>query len=300
MHLPSPCRSLVLGAALLAALAAPARAQWIEEPIGRTAVLNLRSAPFPHPSRPQFRDDRVLAFVPAGYTPGPLVDIVVHYHGHRADAVSSARERRLREQLAASDRGAILLAPQGPLNASDSAGGKHEEAGGLQRFLDEAIAALVRDGVLPPNARVGRVILSGHSGAYRVIARGLERGGVEVGEVWLHDAVYAEVPTFARWAAQPGRRLVSTHTPGGGTRVNNGALLRELRARGVPVVVDERDIEGARAAILAVPEGHNAVTKRFERFLRTSRLDDRSTQPTAATPPPTPGPSRGIVNLIPR
>jgi len=170
----SRSHSLVLGAALIAAFSAPAHAQvrWSDEAIGRTAVLNMRSAMFPHPSRPQFTDDRVMAFVPRGYTPGPLVDVVVHYHGHRAEAVSSARERRLREQLAASGRGAILLMPQGPLNASDSAGGRHEERGGLQKFLDEAVAALVRDGLAPPGARVGRVILSGHSGAYKVIARG--------------------------------------------------------------------------------------------------------------------------------
>lgn len=276
--------------ATLLCLTAPAQAQWTDEPIGRTRVLNMNNAMFPHPSRPQFTDNRVLAFVPRGYTPGPTVDIVVHYHGHRAEAVSSAQQRRLREQLAASGRGAILLAPQGPLRASDSAGGRHEERDGLKKFLEEALAALIRDGIAPPGARLGRVVLSGHSGAYKVIARGLDRGGVDVSEVWLHDAVYAEVPTFAEWVARrPGRRLVSTHTPNGGTRGNNGALARALRERGVLVNESEVAIQGSIASILAVPEGHDAVTKRFERFLRTSSL----------TPLPPVQPARGIVNVLP-
>jgi hypothetical protein len=271
-------RTLV-GAALVAALtclATPANAQWTAEPIGRTGVLHLRTAPFPHVTRPQYRDDRVLAFVPVGYEPGEVVDLVVHYHGHWAETVSSAKARRLREQLAASGKAAVLLCPQGPLRAGDSAGGKHELRDGLKRFLDEALEALARDGVVPVGARPGRVILSGHSGAYRVISKCLERGGVDVQEVWLHDAVYGAVPTFTGWAAQPRRRLVSTHTPNGGTRANNGALRRELLALHMPVVVREADLEGASIAILAVPEGHNEVTKRLERFLRTSGLEDVS------------------------
>lgn len=290
-------RTVVVGAALMAltCLAAPARAQWTDEPIGRTGVLRLRTAPFPHATRPQYRDPRVLAFVPRGHAPGPIVDVIVHYHGHRAEAVSSARARRLREQLAASGKAAVLLCPQGPLRASDSAGGKHEERDGLRRFLDEALEALARDGVVPVGARPGRVILSGHSGGYRVIARCLERGGVDVQEVWLHDALYGQVATFTGWAAQPRRRLVSTHTAHGGTRSNNAALRRELLALNAPVVVREADLEGATIAILPVPEGHDAVTNRLERLLRTSGLDD-----VAPAEDEEPAPTPGIIDLIPR
>jgi hypothetical protein len=288
-------RSFLL-CALLTTLGATARAQeWTTEPIGRTAVLRMDSAPFPHPSSPQYTDDRVLMFVPRGYTPGPLVDVVVHYHGQVAETVSSVKARRLREQLAASGRSAVLIAPQGPLRAAHSAGGKHEDEGGLQRFLDEAVAALVRDGLAPRGARVGRVILSGHSGGYLPIARSLEHGGVEVSEVWLHDAVYEDEVTFAAWASQRGHRLVSTHTGDGGTRRNNAKLKRELEARGVPVVVADANIQNARAAILAVPESHNEATRHFERFLRTSGLGQ--TARAGASPPPR---GNGIIGSVPR
>ena len=246
-------------------------AEWTTDPSGRTAILRLPSAPFPHPSR-QYRDDRTLAFVPGGLRPGATIDVIVHYHGHRAEAVSDAQRKLLREQLAASGAQAVLLAPQGPLRASDSAGGKHEEAGGLARFVREGYAQLVKDQVLPAGARPGRVILSGHSGAYRVIAFGLERGGVDVVEVWLHDGLYGQVETFRRWASGPGRRLISTHTPGGGTRAHNLGLAASLRRAGVPVVDDPQRIAGARVAILAVSEGHQQVLhqpRRFEAFART-------------------------------
>lgn len=267
---------------IILALATPAGAQWTDEPIGRTAVVRLPTAPFPHASRPQYRDDRVLVFVPRGHEPGPVVDLVVHYHGHRAETVSSARLRRLREQLEASGKAAVLLCPQGPLRASDSAGGKHEEANGLKAFLEGALARLAQDGIVPAGARPGRVVLSGHSGAYRVIAKALQRGGVAVHEVWLHDAVYGELDAFeafgARTAGDSDLRLVSTYTAAGGTLDNNVALRRRLGDRGLPVVTREAELApGVRLAIFGTPDGHDDVTHaraRLERIARTSGLPD--------------------------
>jgi hypothetical protein len=292
-----PTLALAAALPLALAVAGPARAQttWEDAPIGRTAVLHLRTAPFPHASRPQYHDDRVLVFVPRGYAPGEAVDIVVHYHGHRAEAVSSAKQRRLREQLVEANKAAILLCPQGPLRAADSGGGKHEEPGGLRRFLEEALARLADEGVVPRGARPGRVILSGHSGAYRVIARDLAVGEVDVSEVWLHDSVYGFIDVFAAWAGGEGRRLVSTHTPGGGTRANNGVLRQRLLAAGVPVSTREAGLsDGSRVVILAVPEAHDLTTNRLVTFARTSCLDD-----LPAVAPPTSAPVPGLTGALP-
>lgn len=292
--------SLAVASLLPLVASAPGQAaEWQQESIGRTAVLRLATAPFPHRSRPAYRDDRVLVFLPSGYVPGERVDVIVHYHGHLAEAVASARARRLREQLAASGKAALLLCPQGPLRARDSGGGKHEESDGLRRFLEDALAALAGEGVVPEGARVGRLILSGHSGAYRVIGRGLLAGGAAVDEVWLHDAVYGFGETFALWAAAPDRRLISTHTPHGGTRANNRELRRHLARHAVPIVTSQDEIQGARAAVLAVPESHDAVTGRFEAFCRTSCLDDLVTVPLPPDPGPG-GPSRGITDALGR
>lgn len=262
---------------LCLALAPAAAAQWTEAPHGRSLVARLRSAPFPHPTRPQYTDSRTLVFVPRGFVAGPTVDLVVHYHGHRAETVESATLRRLREQLAGAEVSAVLLCPQGPLRASDSAGGKHEEPGGLARFLDEALERLVADGVVPQGARVGRVVLSGHSGAYQVIARAIQVGGVDVSEVYLHDALYAESDAFFTFATTPGKRFLSTSSPTGGTAANNVNLRTRLREAGLTVATTEDDatLRSARTLILATSETHDAVTHtrdRFQRFLATSGL----------------------------
>lgn len=290
----------LLALALLLLTAAPASAQWTTGPAGRTLVTRMRSAPFPHRSRPQYTNDQTLLVVPPGFTPGPTVDIIVHYHGHRAEAVSSAQQRRLAEQLRDSGVNAVLLAPQGPLRANDSAGGQHGEEGGLSRFVEEALARLIRDGIVPPGTRPGRIILSGHSGAYLVISQALDRGGLAVSEVWLHDGLYGQVGAFQRWAQRPGRRLITTHTAGGGVRNNNNQLERDLRRAGVPVVTRLADIEGARAAVIALPGTHDQATDRFAAFARTSALRRVPSRTTASTPNGVPGPSPtpGLAGMV--
>jgi hypothetical protein len=273
-------------------LAAPVHAQWTTGPAGRTLVTRMRTAPFPHRSRPQYTNDQTLLVVPPGFTPGPTVDIIVHYHGHRAEAVSSAQQRRLAEQLRDSGVNAVLLAPQGPLRANDSAGGQHGEEGGLQRFVEEALARLIRDGVVPPGTRPGRIILSGHSGAYLVISQALDRGGLAVSEVWLHDGLYGQVGAFQRWAQRPGRRLITTHTAGGGTRNNNNQLARDLRAAGVPVATSlgrHRGRAGGRDRAARHPRPGHRPLRGLRAHEQHAAPGCRRARPRSRAPPPPPG-----------
>lgn len=250
-------------------------------------VLRLASAPFPR------GDNRVLAYATPGLS-GPEVDVIVHYHGHRTpDAVADARARKLPQQLRDSGKAALLLAPAGPVAANDSSGGTHDQPGGLKRFLDEAFATAIREGLLPAGARPGRVVLSGFSGGGRVIAFGLRHGGVAVQEVWLHDALYGQFDAYSRWARAPGRRLVSTHTPQGGpTGENNAAMANQLRAAGIPVSSDPAN-PGAHAVFLRVDKRHQEVTQLFGTIARGSRLRAQQAAPAPAAPA-----TRGFVDQL--
>jgi len=273
--------ALALSSVLLTAV--PAAAQqpltWTTEPgLGRTAIAHLATAPFPHPTR-AYKDDRVLLFVPEGFRQGATVDLVVHYHGHNGEILKSDRAHHYREQLARSRKNAVLVEPQGPLLAADSSGGKHEDALGLRRFVDDVLARLAREGVVPVGAREGTVLLSGHSGAYHVIARELDRGGVEIAEVHLHDALYGDLASFEAWARKPGKRLVSTYTRLGGTASNNATLLQRLTAAGIATATTDGDLAlaQARAFVLGTSVVHNDVTHdrdRWAHMLEASRLGD--------------------------
>ena len=94
---------------------------------------------------------------------------------------------------------------------------------------------------LGPKFSLGRVVLSGHSGGYRVIAGILERGGLPatVKEVWLFDALYAETDKFLAWADRAHGRLLNIYTDQGGTKAECEAMMALLKKRGTPFLAVE-------------------------------------------------------------
>ncbi|HEX7653178.1 MAG TPA: D-alanyl-D-alanine carboxypeptidase/D-alanyl-D-alanine-endopeptidase, partial [Verrucomicrobiae bacterium] len=200
---------------------------------GSLLVTQLVHAPFPHPAREQghayqneffpreghYDDASVAIFVPCYFQPGPTVDVVVHCHGWRHTLAQTLTDYQLIEQFCAAGRNAILVIPQGPKNAADSFGGKLEDTNGGALFLSEVLAKMpgLSTGITAPT--LGRVILSGHSGAYHALAALLDHGGLEphLAEVWLFDALYGGADTFQAWQNHSGGRLIDLFTDHGGT-----------------------------------------------------------------------------------
>jgi hypothetical protein len=231
-------RGFLSGLAAAAAMAATRRASASTSTVrsmdqderGTTLHLSLENAPFPAPGA-GYKDDTVIAFVPSHYryASHEQVSLLVHFHGHSTTADRAMAAHELRGQLDDSKQNAILLVPQGPVFASDSSCGKLEVPGGLSRMLDDALAMLASREVraalgpaaIPEGAFPGRVCLSAHSGGYHAAACGIRAGGVEIHELYLFDALYADVDVFKSWViagrGRPQRtrhKLVSFYTEG--------------------------------------------------------------------------------------
>ncbi len=285
--------ALFAGAAVVMASEA-AHASLIEEKtvrdaIGTTFALSLRNAPFPSPGA-AYVDSTVWVFVPRHFraSPGREIPMLVHFHGHGSTADRAMATHKLREQLVASRQDAILVVPQGPVNASDSSCGKLESPGGLARLLEEVLANLGTREVTRlvgttafERARLGRVCLSAHSGGFHAAAQSLRHGGVEVNEVYLFDALYAEADVFRDWVirgkgrSQRARHKLVSYTATGPTEKMNDWLFAELGRAGV--VCEKERVEGtlsreaitlAEAVLVKTPTAHGAVA--FE----TSALRD--------------------------
>ena len=287
---------LVLNAAQLVAAEKPGFPDVSQ--LGRLFVASLTNAPFPHASRTNghtyqgvaypaakhYADSSTAFFLPRGFKPGTEIDVVVHFHGWRNSIAGAARDFDLLGQFAASRRNAVLILPEGPLNAPDSSGGKLEEPGGFARFMAEAMAALKANGV-SGDARLGRVILSGHSGAYRVISAIVQSGGLPeaVRELYLFDALYGQTDRFQRWfESAPDRRLVVIYADTGGTLEETKKFITTMGARKTaPLITEEPAVSDPqlrtnRLVILHSSKGHNEVLStggNFRRFLETGALD---------------------------
>lgn len=230
-------------ASTAAALAVPGAAQTDQVPGGRTFVVSLRSAPYPHASRANghtyqgkmydaathYSDSSVGIFVPDTWRPGGATDAVVHFYGWNHDVAATFQTYRLREQFVASARNAILVVPEGPTNAPDSGDGKLElDEGGFARFMAGVGAWMVRAG-LASSAQIGRIVLTAHSGGYGGAGGALARGGMNarITDVILFDAAYAYFDAFAGWAKGAGKHLLSVFTDD--TCSGNTALMGMLQ-----------------------------------------------------------------------
>lgn len=249
---------------------------------GVTLFFELDHAPFGGDQGP-YRDATVLVFVPAYYRlpKNRKVDAVVHFHGHLSTAYQALSSGRLREQLFDSKQNAVLVAPQGPLRAVDSSGGRLDEKGGLKRIMNELMREMRRHAVglelekssVAGNKGLGFLCLSAHSGGYRVAAQCLRHGGVEVGETYLFDALYGEVATFARWAiakkdatGRERHKLISHFGPGD-AKTNSLDLLNRLEAAGVgchhevpPNKLTRQQLSKGQAVFIETGQSHGAVT----------------------------------------
>jgi hypothetical protein len=249
---------------------------------GVTATLELEHAPFPAGGA-GYADPTVIVFIPHHHRVArdATVSTVVHFHGHNTTAERTIVAHQLREQLFESKQNAVLVVPQLAVMAADSATGKLEVQGGFARMLGDTLRTLdvaaVRNAAglaaLSPDASLGRVCVSAHSGGYHAAACALRSGGVPIQEAYLFDALYADVDVFRDWVISghgksmaARHKLVSYYTAGR-TETNSQALFAELERAGV--VCAHEQVEGtlsrevltrAEAVSIRTALAHGAVT----------------------------------------
>jgi hypothetical protein len=189
------------------------------------------------------------------------------------------------EQLAASGVNAVLVLPEGPKNAPDSFGGRLEETGVFASLVADVLSTLKARGLVA-TTKPGPIVLAGHSGAYRVMAFILTRGGLtaNVKEVYLFDALYGQMEKFARWIERFPGKLIDIYTAEGGTKDQSLDLMDDLRAWDVPfVAVPESAVtpdllRKNRLVFIDSPLAHDDVVAKNEQlraYLEASSLSRR-------------------------
>ncbi len=263
---------------------------------GHLILTNLPSAPFPHTNRVQgysygheffpaeknYSDSTVAIFIPKDLKPASKVDFVIHFHGWRNSVTNVLRHYELIDQLAASGRKAILVVPQGPLNAADSFGGKLEDIGGFDRFMNDVLDVVHHETKFT-KAQPRTIILSGHSGGYHVISAIVgQTNQFPVNEVWLFDALYGQTEKFTGWFERnPKARLMDIYTENGGTKKETENLMANLRAKKTPFLsggdqsLSEEAVRKNRLVFIYTNLAHDEVMqkrKMFQTFVETSGL----------------------------
>jgi hypothetical protein len=266
---------------------------------GKILYTQLSSAPFPHPRRAaghsygnrlypadqHYNDRSVALFVPKGFRQTESVDIIVHLHGWWNNIDTVLKRYKLPQQVAESGKNVILVVPEGPRNAPDSFGGKFEDEGGFRKFVEDVVDFLFQNGTVKTRA-IGKVILTGHSGAYHGISYTLMRGGMpeKISEVYLFDALYGQTEKYAYWIDHFKGKMVTIYTDSGGTKDETESLMEDLRGWGIPYCAKDEgallpaDIQNNRLVFIHSDLEHDMVLHgrmEFREYLKASSLEDR-------------------------
>ncbi|MDF2432115.1 MAG: hypothetical protein JWP44_1746 [Mucilaginibacter sp.] len=146
-----------------------------------------------------YNDSIVLIIAPKNLNVKKKVDLVFWFHGWGNNVDSAAIRYELIKQFIASKRNAVLILAETARNAPDSYGGKLENPGVFKGLVADILQGLKRKKLIPENGASGHILLGGHSGANRVIARIIKNGEMPIDEAMLFDALYSETPIFIDW-----------------------------------------------------------------------------------------------------
>ena len=261
---------------------------------GQLAVIESSHSMFPHPQRMNghtykdglysfkghYDDSSTAVFIPENFVPGDSIDLVFYFHGWGNNIHKSLEKFKLLEQFSRSAKNAVLVFPQGPKNAPDSFGGKLEEKGMFKNLVNDVLEFL-RSEKKTCAAKPDRIILSGHSGAFRVISFILNRGGLteHISEVYLFDGLYGQLQKFAYWLCNSSGRLINIITPNGGTKYTSDEFLADLTDWNIQYYKHEKneisadELKKERIIFIYTDQGHSEIINPyFKLFLKTSGL----------------------------
>jgi len=157
------------------------------------------------------------------------VDLIFWFHGWRNAVDSAAIKYQLIRQFLASGLNAVLVLAETAKDSPDSYGGKLENAGVFKALVADVLNGLQAQHLVSKNCMAGHIILAGHSGAYRVMARIIQNGQMPVDETILFDALYAETEKFMAWIqADKAHRFIDIYTDHGGTDDETRGMMKLL------------------------------------------------------------------------
>ncbi len=257
--------------------------------LGTVYIFQIRNGAFPDPKRADghtynnkiysaqahYNNSSVLIFVPKNFRWSSQPDLIIHFHGWYNHIDSLVETYKLIEQFSAANKNALLVIPQGPKDAPDSYGGKLETPDGFKKFIYEVLDSVSKK-ENKKLSRPGKIILSEHSGGYRVIAFILLQGGLtkNIKEVWLFDGLYGQLEKFAVWLQNKNVRFVNIYTKDGGTFDNSKELESDLKAWRIPFwsgdenVLTDDILKKNKIISVFTPIEHNETLYKTEFFRR--------------------------------
>jgi hypothetical protein len=198
------------------------------------------------------KKNKVAAHVPPAARVAPKLDVIVYFHGHMLAACGTPSQdyaaggmdfylrsklfKRMRPELDASGRAAILIAPGlhpfvGAKNSGADRHGNLDEKGKFDFLVTQVFRQLESLGAITKGARIGNIVLAAHSGggvALRAVLLANNTLGPNIRACWGFECLYFSPKPIIDWlAADAGTAF--RHYRGTGTFAVQTAALSKSR-----------------------------------------------------------------------
>ena len=229
-----------------------------------------------------YSNHSVLIVVPPTFKAGKNINFIFWFHGWNNNIDTALVYYHLLTQFEESKVNAVLVLSETASNAPDSYGGKLEQQGMFSELVNDVLVKLKQEKQISNKSKPGKILLAGHSGAYRVMANILHLGGMPVNEVILFDALYANTNEYINWIKQDdAHRFINLYTSVGGTDEETKRMINELTLQNVSIKsIEETEnsvdiLRNSRILFIHSAHEHNDIIfnpDNFKMFLEQSVL----------------------------
>jgi hypothetical protein len=224
-----------------------------------------------------YQDSSVFLIVPEDLKINKKVDFIFWFHGWRNNIDSAAVRYELIRQFQTARLNAILVLAETAKDAPDSYGGKLEQPGQFKSLVQDVVKELTKKQIIPSGSGPGKIVLAGHSGAYRVMGYILQNGKIAVQKVILFDALYGETDKFMHWIK------VNWFTDNaGGTNKVSMDMMKQLQQENINYCTIEEGLETreklTECSLIFVHSirPHNDIINKPDNFLDVLETDVKS------------------------
>lgn len=188
-----------------------------------------------------YRDSTVLIIAPKGLDATKKVDLIFWFHGWHNNVDNAATYYQLTRQLMESKLNAVLVLPEAAKNSADSYGGKLENPGVFRALVGDVLVGLKDKKLIGTNCQPGHILIGGHSGGGEVMSFIVEKGGIEIDETVLFDALYGGKEKFINWIQASNRhRFIHLYTDFGyGPKDESKLMVQILQQQHIPYLETE-------------------------------------------------------------
>jgi hypothetical protein len=220
-----------------------------------------------------YHDSTVLIIAPRNLDAKKTVDLVFWFHGWRNNVDNAAAFYELSKQFIASKRNAVLVLAETAKDSPDSYGGKLENPGVFKALVSDVLGGMKAQHLLPAACTSGHILLAGHSGAYRVMARIIQNGGMGIDQTILFDALYGETEKYMDWIkADKNHRFIDLYTDHGGTDQETHNMVKLLAQENLTYLESEeaalrpQQLRDNRLVFIHSLNEHNKVINQPDNF----------------------------------